>query len=109
MSRRIGRQERSALVIAVFAIAVMLMIGLATYSFVDTQQSQANREHVGESSFRLANAALNAQMFRIGSAWPGTSAAAYPSWCPSASGAGAPCPDGAALSSSFTGPEYASG
>jgi hypothetical protein len=109
MSRRIGREDGSALVIAVFAIAVMLMIGLATYSFVDAQQSQANREHVGESSFRLANAALNAQMFQLGSAFPSASPSAYPSWCTSGSGAGAPCPDAAALSSSFTGPEYASG
>src|SRR4051794_4415427 len=104
----IRNEEGWALVIAMFAIAVMLMIGLATYSFVDTQQSQANKEHVGEASFRLANAALNAQMFRLGTTWPNVSASAYPTWCTSAAGGGSACPDAAALSSSFTGPEYAS-
>jgi Tfp pilus assembly protein PilX len=104
----IRREEGSALVIAMFAIAVMLMIGLATYSFVDTQQRQANREHVGEASFRLANAALNAQMFRLGTTWPNVSGVAYPTSCTSAAGGGTKCPDAAALSSSFTGPEYAS-
>ena len=108
--RRLLRAERgSALVVAMFAIAVMLMLGLATYSFVDAQQGQANREHVGEASFRLANAALNEQMFKLGSAWPNTSATAYPSWCTSAGGASASCPDATALSQSFTGSEYASG
>ena len=107
MRARLGREEGSALVIAMFAIAVMLMIGLATYSFVDAQQSQATRQQVGESSFRLANAALNSQMFQLGSAWPSASASAYPTWCTSGGGAGSPCPDAAALSSSFTGPEYA--
>jgi hypothetical protein len=109
MRQRVGKQEGSALVIAMFAIAVMLMIGLSTYSFVDAQQGQANREHVGEASFRLANAALNEQMFELGSVWPNTSATAYPSWCTSAAGAGSPCPDASALSQSFTGSEYAAG
>jgi Tfp pilus assembly protein PilX len=109
MTRRMDAQEGSALVIAMFAVAVMLMIGLATYSFVDAQQSQATREHVGESSFRLANAALNAQMFQLGTTWPSTSALAYPSSCTSGAAAGPPCANAAALSSSFTGVEYASG
>jgi hypothetical protein len=109
MRRRLGREDGSALVIAMFAIAMMLMIGLATHSLVDTQQSQANRQHVGEAGFRLANAALNQQMFQLGAVWPGGSATAYPSSCTSSAGAGAPCPTAAALSSSFTGPEYATG
>ena len=91
MSRRLRTERGSALVIAMFAIAVMLMIGLATYSFVDAQTGQANREHVGESSFRLANAALNEQMFKLGSLWPNTSATAYPASCASG-GAGTSSP-----------------
>ncbi len=97
-----------AIPIAMFAIAMMLMIGLATYAVVDTQQGQANRQNVTEASFRLANAALNAQMFQLGSVWPNASSTAYPSWCTSAAAAGSPCPDATALSQSFTGPAYAS-
>lgn len=108
MRLRLRAEQGSALVIAMFAIAVMLMVGLATLSVVDSQQSQANREHVGEASFRLANAALNAQMFRLGTTWPNVAGAAYPTWCTSAAGGGAACPDATALSSSFTGSEYAS-
>lgn len=109
MKRRIAKEQGSALVIAMFAIVMMLMIGLAIYSVVDTQQSQANRQHVGEASFRFANAALNAQMFELGASWPNSTGTAYPTWCTSGAGAGAPCPNAAALSQSFTGPEYASG
>jgi hypothetical protein len=105
MRRRIESERGSALVIAMFAIALMLMIGLATYSFVDTEQTQARKQHVGESSFRLANGALNEQMFQLGSTWPNTAAKAYPSSCTTTATA-SPCPDAAALSQSFTGPEY---
>ena len=109
MTQRRDAERGSALVIAMFAIAMMLMIGIATYSFVDAQQSEATREHIGESSFRLANAALNAQMFQLGSKWPNNSGAAYPTWCTSATPAAVPCPDATSLSQSFTGAEYGSG
>src|SRR5436190_7168297 len=107
MRRRIAQETGMAVMIAMFAIAMMLMIGLATYSLVDTQQGQANGEHVREAAFRLANAALNEQMFQLGSTWPNTSLTAYPTWCTSAGAAGSPCATAAALSQSFTGPEYA--
>src|SRR4051812_11214404 len=109
MMRRVRTEQGSALVAAVIAIAMMLMVGLATYSLVDAQQGQATRAHIGESSFRLANAALNQQMFQLGSAWPSTTATGYPTSCTSTAPGGATCPNAAALSSSFTGPEYASG
>jgi hypothetical protein len=89
-----------------FAIVMMLMIGLATYSVVDTQQSQATKQNIGEAGFTYANAALNAQMFQLGSAWPSSSATAYPTWCTSAAPGAAPCPDATALSQSFTSAEY---
>lgn len=108
MRTRIGSERGSALVIAMFAISMMLMIGLATYSFVDTEQSQANKQSYGESSFRYANAALNEQMFQLGTTWPSTSAKAYPSSCTSAGAAAAPCPDATALSQSFTTADFGS-
>src|SRR3954451_21141436 len=74
---------------------------------VDTQQTQASKQNIGEASFALANAALNSQMFQLGTTWPKDSATAYPSWCTSTGGAGAPCPDASSLSQSFTGAEYA--
>src|SRR5947208_13541256 len=109
MRRRIAQETGMAVMIAMFAIALMLVIRLATYSPVDTQTGQANGEHVREASLRLANGALNEQMFQLGSAFPSTSITAYPSWCTSAGAAGAPCANASALSQSFTGPEYAAG
>jgi Tfp pilus assembly protein PilX len=106
MTRRDDSQRGSALVAAMFAIAMMLMIGLATYSLVDTQQGQATRSDVGEASFRLANAALNAQMFQLGSVFPSKSTSAYPSWCTSAAPAASPCPDATSLSQSFNSVQY---
>jgi hypothetical protein len=106
MTLRNDSQRGSALVAAMFAIAMMLMIGLATYSLVDTQQGQATRSDVGEASFRLANAALNAQMFQLGSAFPNSSATAYPSWCTSAAPGASPCPDATSLSQSYNGVQY---
>lgn len=107
MMRRLKREEGSALVVAMIAIAMMLMIGLATYSMVDTQQGQASKQSIGEASFNLAGAALNSQMFQLGTTWPKDSTTAYPSWCTSSGAAGAPCPDATALSQSFTSAEYA--
>jgi hypothetical protein len=106
MTRRHDSQRGSALLAAMFAITMMLMIGLATYSLVDTQQGQATRADIGEASFRLANAALNAQMFQLGSAFPNTSATAYPASCTSAAAAASPCPNATALSQSFNSVQY---
>jgi Tfp pilus assembly protein PilX len=106
MRRHDDMQRGSALLAAMFAIAMMLMIGLATYSLVDTQQGQATRSDVNEASFRLANAALNAQMFQLGSLFPNTSATAYPSTCTSAAPAASPCPDATELSQSFNSVQY---
>jgi hypothetical protein len=108
MNRRDGTERGSALVVAMFAIAMMLMIGLSTYAVVDAQQTQSTRQDVSEASFTFANAALNEQMFKLGSVWPNTAATAYPSWCTSAGAAGSPCPDATALSQSFNGVQYGS-
>jgi hypothetical protein len=108
MTRRRDRERGSALVVAMFAISMMLMIGLATYAVVDTQQGQVTKQSIGEASFTLASAALNQQMFQLGSRWPNTAGTAYPTWCTSAGAAGSPCPDATALSQSFTGPQFVS-
>jgi hypothetical protein len=106
MMRLRDDQRGSALVAAMFAIAMMLMIGLATYSLVDTQQGQATRSDVTEASFRLANGALNSQMFKLGSVWPNTAATAYPASCTAASGGASPCPDSTTLGQSFNSIQY---
>jgi hypothetical protein len=106
MTRHDDSQRGSALVAAMFAIAMMLMIGLSTYALVDAQQGQATRSDVAEASFRLANGALNAQMFQLGSVWPNTSATAYPASCTSTAPGAAPCPDATALSQSFNSVQY---
>jgi hypothetical protein len=88
------------MVAAVALLGVMLMFGLAVLALTDTQQHQAGVERTRESAFNLGQAALTAQLFRLGRAWPAESTEALPSSCgPSASSTS--CPDAASLASSF--------
>jgi hypothetical protein len=109
--RRLLRAERgSAIVLAVVLMSMMLAVGLAAYSFVDTQQVESMRERQRESSFNLAEASLNSQSFVISRQWAG--APLYPTTvptCSSASAAAQFCPDGAEIAAAFTSPDYATG
>lgn len=104
---RWARQEDgSALVTALLLMMVMLAIGMATLALTDGQQDQARGQRERESSFGLADAALNAQVFQLSRTWPTTTAKQYPAGCSPSSGALLPCPDAAGLAGSFTGADY---
>jgi hypothetical protein len=84
-------------------MAVMLSVGLALASTVDTQTTQSRKERERESSFNLAEASLSAQTFILGRKGTGTQARPYPSaGCP-ASGDTFFCPSNAHLMRSYTG------
>lgn len=81
---RRGSEEGSVVVTAVMLIGVMLMIGLATLSRVDTQSEETRRERVRESAFNYSEAALSAQIFLLGRKGTGTEETPIPEVCPDA-------------------------
>jgi len=110
--RRLLKQERgTAIVVAVALMTMMTVVGLAAYSFVDTQQVESMRERQRESSFNLAEAALNSQSYVLSRRWAGSSTA-YATTIPTCSEASAPalsCPDPAQLLASYNTADYATG
>lgn len=84
-----------ALLVVMVLMGVMLSAGIAIASTVDTQTRSSRTERVRDSAFNLAEAALNAQVFAVGSSWPGASTAAYATCVPTTGGSN--CPDNASL------------
>jgi Tfp pilus assembly protein PilX len=82
------REDGWVVVTAVIVMALMMAIGLATYSTVDTQQAQSRVERERDSSFNLGESALYAEAFVLGRDWP-TAAAQYPPSCTELTAAGA--------------------
>lgn len=110
-----ARDERgSALVVAIVVMTLMLTLGLATLAMTDTQSRQSGVERVRESSFNLAEGALQQQSFLLGGrGWPKAASPAPPSFCGQAS-TSTFCPTPAALvpstgTGAYNGPDYASG
>ena len=102
------RSERGfALVPVLFLCLFMLMIGMALVSSVDTQQTQSRGERERESSFNLAEAALNTQALQLSRTWPSTSGTAYPASCDPTSTSNS-CPQPSAVSGAYTSADYGS-
>lgn len=81
-SQRLCDERGSALIIAMIAMSLMLMLGLATLSMTDTQTRQSGLERVRESSFNLAEGALQQQSFLLGGkGWPKLATDALPIEC----------------------------
>ncbi len=102
MSRRGSGEEGMALLVVMVLMGVMLTVGFAIASTVDTQAGESRKQRVRDSSFNLAESALNAQIFALARDWPGLGAAKVPPTilpypaCTQAS-ATPRCPDNAAL------------
>jgi hypothetical protein len=98
-------------VLAIALMTMMIAVGLAAFSFVDTQQTESMRERQRESSFNLAEAALNSQSFTLSRRWAGspTAYAATSPTCSNSSGVAIQCPDPTQLSSAYNSPDYAAG
>lgn len=104
-----------ALITALLLMLVMMTLGLAVLSMVDTGQQHARAERVRESSFNLADAVLSAQAFAISRSWPGgvnAGGSAVPCAGSISTGTGtadARCPDPARLAGAFDSVDYATG
>jgi hypothetical protein len=71
-------ERGSVLVTAILVVAVMLSLGFAVASQVDTQTRQSRAERERESTFNLAEAALSAQTFILGRRGTGIPTRQYP-------------------------------
>lgn len=93
------RQERgSALIVAIVSMTLMLMLGLAALAMTDQQTRQSGVERVRESSFNLAEGALQQQSFLLGGkGWPKAVTDALPAECTIASAVATRCPTPSAL------------
>jgi hypothetical protein len=111
MSRRLSSERGSAIILAIVLMTMMVAVGLAAYSFVDTQQVETVRERQRESSFNLAEAALNSQSFVLSRRWAGAASAfaATTPTCSNAAGVAVQCPDPAQLVAAYNSPDYAVG
>lgn len=70
MSLRVRGQQGQALFIAIAVMTIMLGLGLALLSVVDTQAQQSGNERVVDSAFNLAEGALSSESFLLSRAWP---------------------------------------
>jgi hypothetical protein len=110
--RHVLRSEAgSSIVVAMVLMSMMFGVGLAAYSFVDTQQVESMRERHRESSFNFAEAVLNSQSFVLSRRWAG-SQNSFGTTTPTCSNTSAPsvmCPDPAQLTAAFGSSDYAVG
>jgi len=106
------KDERgTAIVMAIVLMTMMVAVGLAAYSVVDTQQTESMRSRQRESSFNLAEAALNSQSFVLSRRWAGavTAFAGTTPTCSNSTGVAVQCPDPAQLTAAYNSPDYATG
>ena len=105
MRQRLRNETGSTLIAAVLIVFIMLGFGLALLAASDTQSKVSARDRTRESSFNLAEAALNAQVLQLTRSWP--TAASPPSTCDPTSGANATCPQPSAIQGAYAGGDYA--
>jgi len=79
LSRRTYDECGAAIVVAMVVMALMLALGMAALAVTDTQTDQTRVERVRESTFNLAEGALQQQSFQLsGRGWPRQSTDALP-------------------------------
>jgi hypothetical protein len=81
MRRRLMREDGDVLVIAVVMVALMLVVGGAAMSTVDTQTDVVKRDRQHESTFNLVEGVLNGQTFVLGRLGTGNVANPFPENC----------------------------
>jgi len=76
MIRRLTHDEKgSALITALLATMLMLGLGFALLSIVDTQASESSRERSRDRAFNLSETLLTSEAFVLGRNWPSSAPA----------------------------------
>jgi type II secretory pathway pseudopilin PulG len=99
--RRANDEQGFVLVSAIVLLMVILGLGLGLLLFTDNQQKASAREQASESAFRVAEAALNAQVGQLSRAWPSEKGAAYPERCTATESTPSGCPTPGSLSVAY--------
>lgn len=103
MKKKLAAERGNVLVTAILLMSIMLSVGIAVASTVDTQTDQSRKERERESTFNLAEASLSAQTFILGRRGTGTETNPYPDeGCPGA-GTSFFCPSNTTLMQSYSG------
>lgn len=103
---RLREEHGWGLISSVLVVGILISLSLPLLSLVDVQQNQTAQERKSESSFNLAEAALDASVFVLGKNWPGALGAAYPETCTAASNTDLRCPSPDLLTRTYTGGDY---
>ncbi len=100
-----ARDESGFALLGALMILIILMgVGIALVAISDTQQNLSASQRVRESSFNLAEAALNAQALQLGRNWPTSST----STCDPTTSSTSYCPLSSAITNGYTSGDYAS-
>jgi Tfp pilus assembly protein PilX len=106
MTARLREESGLALVQTLMLTLLMVSLGFALIMQVEGQQRESFQERTRESSFNLAEAALNAQVAQLARAWPSTASAGASS-CDSTASSSA-CPSAATIANGYSGGDYGS-
>ena len=68
--KRLSADDGFALVPAILIMMIVLLLGTALLTKVNSQSSQSGAERAQEGSFQLADGALTAQLEQLEHAWP---------------------------------------
>lgn len=105
MRRGLRDESGFALVSVLLLLLVMLAVGMAVLARSDPQQKLSAQERTREASFRLAEAALNAQALQLSRSWPTTPTA--PTSCGPLS-TSTLCPQQSVIAGAYSGGDYGS-
>jgi Tfp pilus assembly protein PilX len=106
MTSRLREESGLALIQTMLLTLLMLALGVALVMQVSGQQRESFQERTRESSFNLAEAALNAQTAQLARSWPATASETATS-C-DASTTSSACPSAATIANGYSGGDYGS-
>jgi hypothetical protein len=102
---RLAQERGWGLVSTMLVLGILVSTALPLMSLVDGQQRQTTHERKSESSFNLAEAAFDAELFVLSGDWPATVRRAYPPSCDGAA-TSLKCPNADILARTYAGVDY---
>jgi hypothetical protein len=90
----------STVVVALVVMGLLLSLSLSLLAQVDSEQAEGGRQRARESSFQVAEGALNAQVYQLSTRWP-DSMAPYPTACDQGTMSQQDCPSANAMVETF--------
>ncbi len=105
MKSRLRTDDGYAVATAIIVMSIMLTIGIATLSFVNSETNSSNRERTHESRLNLTEGVIAAEIFQMSRSWPTTAAQAYPDTCTDSS-VQPLCPTPSQLKAQFSGADF---